>query len=482
MCMQMTGLRPYQKGHWAGDEIVYDAVIPAARRIPNTKRRIYPIDIRAFLSIESNAVLRHALHRIIDRLPAADGRRFSARQPGSFDFRAHTIQKFLSEEVRYIRSARGFDEWLFPEETLARGGGDCEDLAFLLAALLEESGISRTCIRVALGRLIDHHSGEGGYHTWVVYQCEDGGWEILEPVSLNRAGRAARDARHKKLARGPAKGKGTPKASSRRDIEYLPHFVFNRDHLWRIRSCERQAAMGFREYLGFRIDRFWTKFDPAFAVQAHEHIFDQALAGILSLEEISQVKHQSFIVDVNVLDYDPRDHFDFAYVPEGWKRVQKRLASGSFADFGLAAHAIGDFYAHSFYAHWVSPGADGLLPLFDPAVPPDLSTVDYDFSNLPIPDCAQSAQEAADLWKGRLISGQWWRWFAAYPDELQTPAQLAPRRCLPDHDAVAVDSSTCPDSHKLYPSAQQYKRQFQLRLDAATRHVRQEAQAWASRR
>ena len=96
MCMQMTGLRPYQKGHWAGDEIVYDAVIPAARRIPNTKRRIYPIDIRAFLSIESNAVLRHALHQIIDKLSAEDGRRFSARQPGSFDFRAHTIQKFLS--------------------------------------------------------------------------------------------------------------------------------------------------------------------------------------------------------------------------------------------------------------------------------------------------------------------------------------------------------------------------------------------------
>jgi hypothetical protein len=101
--------------------------------------------------------------------------------------------------------------------------------------------------------------------------------------------------------------------------------------------------MGFRDYLGFRINRFWTKFDPAFAVKAHEHIFDQALAGILSPEEISQVKHQSFIVDVNVLDYDPRDHFDFAYVPEGWKRVQKRLASGSIENFGLAAHAIGDF-------------------------------------------------------------------------------------------------------------------------------------------
>jgi hypothetical protein len=480
--MQMTGLRPYQKWHWAGDEIVYDAVIPAARRIPNTKRRIYPIDIRGFLSIESNAVLRHALHQMIGRLTAEDARRFFDRKPGSFDFRAQVVKEFLSAEVRYIRSARGFDEWLFPEETLARGGGDCEDLAFLLAALLEESGISRTCIRVALGRLIDYHSQEESYHAWVVYQCEDGGWEILEPACLNRAGSAARHARHIALAGGTVKGAPRPKAPARRDVEYVPHFVFNRDHLWRIRSRERQAAMNFKDYLGFRIDRFWTKFDPAFAVKAHEHVFDQALAGILSVEEISQVKHQSFIVDVNVLDYDPRDHFDFAYVPEGWKRVQKRLASGSIADFGLATHAIGDFYAHSFYAHCVPPGTDGRLPLFDPAAPPDLSNVDYDFSNLPIPDCAQNPQEAADLWQGRLISGQWWRWYSTYPGELQTQAQLAPRRCLPDHDAVAVDSSTCPDSHKLYPSAQQYKRQFQLRLDAATRHVRQEAQAWASRR
>ena len=105
---------------------------------------------------------------------------------------------------------------------------------------------------------------------------------------------------------------------------------------------------------------------------------------------------------MNVLNYDPRDHFDFAYVPEGWKRVQKRLASGSIADFGLATHAIGDFYAHSFYAHCVPPGSDGLLPIYDPAAPPDLSSVAYDFANLPLPECAQSSQDAADLWQGRL--------------------------------------------------------------------------------
>jgi hypothetical protein len=480
--MQMTSVRPYQKWHWAGDEIVHDAVIPAARRIPNTRRRTYPIDIRGFLSIESNAVLRQALHRLIGALTPADARRFFGRTPGSFDFRARAVQNFLSEEIRYLPSSRGFDEWLFPEETLARGGGDCEDLAFLLAALLEESGISRTCIRVALGRLVDHRSGEGGYHAWVVYQCEDGGWEIMEPAALNRSGRNARDERRTRLAKGPPKGKRRPAAAASRDVEYVPHFVFNRDHLWRIRGRERPAAMIFQDYLGFRIHGFWEKFDPSFAVGAHEHIFDHALAGILSPGEIDMVKHQSFVVDVNVLYYDPRDHFDFAYIPEGWNRVQERLASGLLTDFGLAAHAIGDFYAHSLYAHCVPQGPDGLLPLYDPLSPPDPVHFVYDFSNLPVPGCNQDVQAAADLWKGLLISGQWWRWYTTYPDELETDAELAKRRCLPDHDALAVDSRTCPDAHRLYPSVQQYRRQYQLRLDAAIRHVRQEARAWVVRR
>jgi hypothetical protein len=42
MCMQMTGVSPYQKWRWAGDEIVHDAVIPAAHRIPNTLGRGHP--------------------------------------------------------------------------------------------------------------------------------------------------------------------------------------------------------------------------------------------------------------------------------------------------------------------------------------------------------------------------------------------------------------------------------------------------------
>ena len=481
MCMQMTSVRPYQKWHWAGDEIVHNSVIPAARRIPGTTKRGYPIDIREYLSTESNAVLRSALSEILDSLTAADARLFMSRQAGSFDYRAKIVQDFLCQKVKYIKSSRHFDAWLFPEETLARGGGDCEDLAFLLAALLEESGISRTCVRVALGRLVDRQrKGDGGYHAWVVYQREDGGWEILEPVKLNRSGLTARTS-HSRQPRSDKK-KSASRPGLKSDIEYLPHFVFNRDHLWRIRSNEQPAAMAFPGYLGHRIDKFWKKFDPAFAVKVHEHIFDFALKGILSAEEIEQVKHFSFMVDVNALAYDPRDHFDFAYIDEGWRHVQNRLATGEIKDFALAAHALGDFYAHSLYAHCIPVGNGGELPLYDPSHPPDPGRFIYDFSTLPLPGCSGNSVDAASLWKGRLISGQWWRWYTTYPDELQSEAELAPRRCLPDHDAVAVDSNTACDTMRLYETVREYKRQYALRVDAAVRHLRQEAQKWIADR
>ena len=91
MCLQMTALRPYQKWHWWGDEIVFEPVIPAARPVPNSRRKRYPIDIRAFLSIERNAVLSQAQKEIASGLPAEKARLFTSRDPGSFDFRVRAV-------------------------------------------------------------------------------------------------------------------------------------------------------------------------------------------------------------------------------------------------------------------------------------------------------------------------------------------------------------------------------------------------------
>jgi hypothetical protein len=150
MCMQANAVRPYQRWNWSGDEIVQSSTIPAARRVPNSRTTRYPIDIREFLSIEDNAVVRKWLLDLVSRLPEKDQLRFLRRGPGNFDFRAQVVAAGL-RRLDYIASRK----WLFREETLARKGGDCEDLAFVLAALLAASGISPYCIRLALGRIVD---------------------------------------------------------------------------------------------------------------------------------------------------------------------------------------------------------------------------------------------------------------------------------------------------------------------------------------
>jgi hypothetical protein len=456
-------VRPYQRWHWAGDEIVHDPVIPASRVVPGTDKKHYPIDIREYLSIEGNAVIRHKLRALVRGLKGTGKARFLSRQRGAFDFRARTVAAYVGG-LSYIPAGRGFDHWLFPEETLANGGGDCEDLAFLLAALLEASGISAYCIRVALGSIIDHSDPANlrrWDHAWVVYFNEGGVWEILEPLALVAPARAAAAATYV------------------RDLEYVPHFVFNRHHLWRVRSPETAAARAFGEYVADR--RFWEGFDPSFAAAVHADIFDEALAG-MPRSQLMRVKAASTLVDVNVLGYDPRDHFDFAYLDEAWGRVGERLAGHDLSAFALAAHAIGDFYAHTFYAHFAERTDPTTLVLYDPAHPLPKKKLVYDFAPFaPLPGCASSVAEAESTWKGRLISGQWWRWYTTFPQELERAADFSSRRCLPDHDTVAVDGPGRKPAHRLCTNDREYREQFDLRKKAAVEHIRVAYQRWHSR-
>ena len=65
-------------------------------------------------------------------------------------------------KFRYLSvKGRGREEWLLPAETLANGGGDCEDLAFLLMALLGEAEISQSCLRLVFGELVETDPGGG---------------------------------------------------------------------------------------------------------------------------------------------------------------------------------------------------------------------------------------------------------------------------------------------------------------------------------
>lgn len=461
MCLQLSAVRPYQKWHWAGDEIVYRPVVPAARFAAGSRKRDYDIDIREYLSIDNNYVVQSWLQQFVKALPQQDEIRFHRHDKHSFDFRANVIVRAMAR-LRHRPTQRKFDQWLFPDETIATGGGDCEDLAFLLAASLIASGISPDCVRVALGTIVDHSVPNAPHawdHAWVMYLRENGAWQILEPLAKIQKSRSGKQA-----------------SSGPQDVEYVPHFVFNSSHLWRVRGPESRADARFSDYLASRPKKFWASFNPAFAAGTHADIFDLALVGMTE-QDLELVKGTSLGVDINVLAYDPRDHFDFAYIDQSWDRVESRLASRDLVDFALASHAIADFYAHSVYGHFVERKADGTLPIYDRSVA--FRSLDYRFlQNEPRPGSDDDDFTFAQRWQGKLISGQWWRWYTTYPSELKGEVQL--HRCLPDHDRLAVDSPHVHHAggHALYPNPQDYEKQFNLRKAAAVEHIRSVFATW----
>lgn len=71
------------------------------------------------------------------------------------------IMNWLHRNIKYKTEKKGFgdrsDRWQTPEETIAAGGGDCEDNAFLAQALLKGIGIDSYVIEVRWG-FTDIHS------------------------------------------------------------------------------------------------------------------------------------------------------------------------------------------------------------------------------------------------------------------------------------------------------------------------------------
>jgi hypothetical protein len=491
MCLQISSVKPWDSWNWSGDEIIHKPIIRASRWIPTKKKR-YDIDLREFLTTKDNAVVAQTLGALVSSLPAQDQALFRSHGVGSFDFRADKVAQLVGT-LRYKKSAnkadRCPDAWLFPDETLAQKYGDCEDLAFLLAALLLASGISAYCVRVALGSLrfslpkgtIQKHD-----HCWVMYQNEGGAWEILEPVRLNAAG-MAKASMQSRLKAVPA-------------TEYVPHYVFNTDHLWLVNSRYFRPEVELKDYIMGR--SFWDKFDPGFAASVHNTMFDEALGDLASADAISAMKRQSLYMDANIATYDPCDHFDNGYIEQGWQKVNERLATfkstpSDWKSFGAAAHGIGDFYAHSSYLHFAPIKKDEFAIPYEPGMSldpepaytdPPLSLTSGLFSvNSNLWDGTQ--QTAADHWAGELISGRYaqkydpqatfWEGFTSIPFSLASAADFKFRGSLPHHDEIAVDEEMMKSRHKLYSGnssgpddRQAYANQFLWRKNTAVHHIR----------
>ena len=73
--------------------------------------------------------------------------------------------------------------------------------------------------------------------------------------------------------------------------------------------------------------------------------------------------------------------------------------------------------------------------------------------------------------------------FVYIPYDMRHAKDFPDRGSLPHHNEIAVDAplgkdNQVPDAHKLYQTPQAYQDQFNLRFDAAKRHVAQEYERW----
>jgi hypothetical protein len=509
--MEVSPVFGLDAGSWEGDVTVDRPIVPSSRPAVGRKRGGYDIDAREFLVSERNAVIRRTLSERVSEFvkrTGGDWDRFSSRVPGSFDYRVDCLAAFVAQTIEY-RSRPG-DPWQFPDETLALGTGDCEDVAFLLASLILGSGVSGYHVRVALGRVEVANAAvtEQFDHVWVAYKTESGRWSIIDPLVCTKPS-------------PPKKGKKTkrqrPRDTDSPRIRYRPWYVFNDVHLWRVLGDGTGADFSAHVDADFR--RSWRRLDPRFAGDIHRTIMQRALEPIVPAESrwvIERVNRQFTRaigvvgpivedIDRDIAGYDPRDHFDNGYITSGWERVNRNLASFNqsnnvnFSRFVRAAHAISDFYAHSTWGHFAREVADPIgrrFHTFDGGSPRSLrASVRYDTPPFDIASgnvfstnrrFRGTTARAAAVWRGFIISGRYAQEDDTRPDplsqltegithippNLRAQSDYAKRLGLPHHEEIAVDSATRHDGHKLY-APNEYVRQFVLRRNTAIRHIRQ---------
>ena len=516
MCIQTSGVR-FEAVDWDGLSIIQDCIVPSSRPVPyQEKLGNYDIDVREFLISERNAVIGRTLGEDIPRFISSLGNgslaQFTGRGPGCYDFRAHIVCAFVAETIAYKLNRRR-NAWQFPDETLTLKFGDCEDRAFLIASLLLGSGISGYNYRVVLGKVRVEQAGRKTTehdHMWVMYKNEIGGWRLIEPL-LGTA-QAEESAASAMIAPGDT------------TVTYEPYFLFNDRHLWRV--PKPQVAHSLSEHLNLAGQ--WSKLKPSFAGAAHKTIVSDALsrgpngqpasAAVLAIRNTltSSTYFKGAVfgfgpivarIDRNTGAYDPRDHFDNAYIDESWGYVNQRLDAfkhdhTNFDSFDAAAHGIADFYAHTSFVHFASKvpqylskfdGKDCVTPYHSPLqLAPNYGagqdfelTLGKKFSVNAKYASQHSNQPIPALWAGKLISGRYAQDGDTQPGLInqlfeEGPSHIPPgllnapdfwhRWSLPHHNEIAVDSDS--GSNKLYNSSE-YARQFLLRSSTASRHIRE---------
>jgi Transglutaminase-like superfamily len=504
MCFDAQNIKDLHHWNWDGDVIIHDSVVPSSRWVvgyPETSRE-YSIDVREFLITDRNEIIKCALQDDLKNYISAiggDWELFNARREKAFDYKVDIITAWVSEKIKYV-AREGTDPWKFPDETLFVKEGDCEDRAFLIASLLLGSGISNFNIRLAMGKVhTEKKTGEKDEydHMWVMYKDESGRWLVIEPLCTRE---------HTTLA---VHDTGTSPEPSRIIARYTPHFLFNDEHLWNIPNSHQGKS--FLEHM--RLRRNWKKWKPRFAGAVHQTIIQQALISLpvnqhWVIDALNRRFHRAVLgiagpivddIDRDLKTYSPVDHFDNAYIPEGWDNVKNRLVlfsqdNNDLDSFFHAAHGIADFYAHTSWVYFHDITSPDNVPICDPSQPlsftpayaTDPFNLDSDRFSFNAHYWKNPLQKRSEVWAGKLISGRYAQVSDTQPGLINQliegrtniPAALLAatdfflRGALPHHNEIAVDDETFDSKkHKLF-DAVQYGLQFQARKNCAIRHVK----------
>ena len=215
---------------------------------------------------------------------------------------------------------------------------------------------------------------------------------------------------------------------------------------------------------------------------------------------LNQFAYQVSNVDLS-LRYDPRLHFDNAFIEEGFELFNRNFHAKTLKGLARALHALADLYAHSSYGVFAGMADDTSFIAFEDhystsqayadqfRTMPKYGGPEFDLrifsTNKRLYTKEDNKASAIDYWKDQVISGrfgqkrdsqsllertQYW------PKELKEDQN---RGALPHHNEMAVDDEKFnPKKHKLYADKDQYEKQFEMRKASAICHIGMKYEEW----
>lgn len=111
------------------------------------------------------------------------------KDEGIWDMKSHADKalaclRYVRKHVAYVsdKTSYGLGEfWTFPNESLALGKGDCEDMSILVVSLMRNAGVPAYRVKVAAGWVVAGKNAPLGGHAYPLFLRDDEEWVVLDP-------------------------------------------------------------------------------------------------------------------------------------------------------------------------------------------------------------------------------------------------------------------------------------------------------------